>query len=592
MTVSVFSRCCESSCADDDGSLCGTYDYYCLDPAYFDPHVVAEFPDCTADWRLIGDGRCNAESNNVACGYDGGDCCKCTCTTGRGCDSLTSYLNCVDPGALDGEFYGCNEPPSLQPCSTEAQRTWVVEDAAQARALSDTVNCSGGTFVVEWRGNVIVDEPIYVSDGTVLSVSGADSGAVIDGNWTTRIFVVFNATLHTSNINITRGFGLVGGGVAAKGSVLKLNRTSFIENWVEGNGGALFVSDDSNVSSEGVNFVRNWANTDGGAVFVNGSSMISHGGSWASNTARNNGGAVCVSFNSNASLRNDEFDDNFSWNSGGAIMLKKGSYAAVDNGIFSRNRAGAYGGAVASAAFDPLAADSILVLTGVTTFANGLASNGGALALRGGLSLEIDTADALFDSNTASTAGGAVFVTGAGVGPTFLDVSFVSNSAQLGGAVSLTASGNTVSAEGVDYSTTFERCRFLENKATNAGGAIESVAGDDYYINSVFEGNTARGGGALRLAGKAAISNCSFVDNVSEEGEGAAVANIGSIEMETSYFSGNAFHCPPDTFLDYTAVRDGLSTAASLFLECLSCNFLPILLTAPSWLLSFIYCAD
>ncbi|CAM9826295.1 unnamed protein product, partial [Hapterophycus canaliculatus] len=38
-----------------------------------DPTLVAEFPDCTGDWLLLGDGSCDDDLNNPLCGYDGGD---------------------------------------------------------------------------------------------------------------------------------------------------------------------------------------------------------------------------------------------------------------------------------------------------------------------------------------------------------------------------------------------------------------------------------------------------------------------------------------------------------------------------------------
>ena len=38
------------------------------------------YPDCdTAQVYHLGNGRCNESFNNEACGYDGGDCCECTC---------------------------------------------------------------------------------------------------------------------------------------------------------------------------------------------------------------------------------------------------------------------------------------------------------------------------------------------------------------------------------------------------------------------------------------------------------------------------------------------------------------------------------
>lgn len=152
---------------------------------------------------------------------------------------------------------------------------------------------------------------------------------------------------------------------------------------------------------------------------------------------------------------------------------------------------------------------------------------------------------------------GAVFVSGASFGPVFTDVSFVSNSAQVGGAVSVFGSGNSRTATTLEPPdpTTFDRCRFVDNRAEATGGALESAAGQDSFIDCVFEDNESRVGGALRLAGTATVVNCSFVDNVSEDAGGAAVSNIGFVsEMANSSFRGNAFSCRPGLFLNYTTV--------------------------------------
>lgn len=66
-------QCCECLCIDGPGFECGSNGFYCQDPACFDPSFVAELPDCTGDWLLIGDGTCAPENNNAPCGYDGGD---------------------------------------------------------------------------------------------------------------------------------------------------------------------------------------------------------------------------------------------------------------------------------------------------------------------------------------------------------------------------------------------------------------------------------------------------------------------------------------------------------------------------------------
>ena len=73
---------------------------------------------------------------------------------------------------------------------------WVVGDTAQANALAEGVNCSGGSFEVLWNGEVILDKTIYIFDETVLNVTGVGSVASMDGNSTSRVLTVVNASVH------------------------------------------------------------------------------------------------------------------------------------------------------------------------------------------------------------------------------------------------------------------------------------------------------------------------------------------------------------------------------------------------------------
>ncbi len=602
-------QCCECSCVDGPDFACGTNGYNCLDPACFDPGLVAQYPDCTGDWSLIGDGECTAENNNAACGYDGGDCCLCSCS---GISCALVEFNCLDPTAEDVLYECMAMPPDAVPCAAGVQQVWTVETSEDAQALAAAVNCSGGSFEVEWVGRVAVDETIYVVDGTVLAINGADTAAVIDGNSAMRLFTVVDAVLHLSDVNITSGASLAGGAIAAAGSVLTFDRTNFDGNSAYWHGGAVFASDGSNVTcTGGGTFANNRAYMDGGgAMLVAGSSTVSCGGSWINNTAASRGGALTVDFDSNASWRDEAtfafntgdlggalavlngssaswsgatfFISNYarhlgavavesstvSWSGstefvsnsasiGGAVSAIRGSSISWTGATeFTSNMAESDGGAVASAEVYSLSSgasgipqDSVMAMNGPTTFSNNsCGGSGGAMTLLGGLSLEIGAVDVSFINNTAGVAGGAVFISGGAVGPVFAGASFVSNSAQVGGAVSAVGSGYLIG-----YPTTFERCHFVDNRATTTGGAIESAAGEDAFVSSVFEGNRAGTGGALRLAGTASMENCLFAENLSDDGGGTAVSNIGLLSMVNISFSGNVFDCEPGMFLDLSS---------------------------------------
>ena len=104
-------------------------------PPSVSPHpTAAPVEICYGDADRIGDGNCDdavgADSddkdlyNNEACGWDGGDCCKCTCE-GLECGGRAgrNYARCKDPAWVDknGKDYRCDgstAPPSPAPAPT------------------------------------------------------------------------------------------------------------------------------------------------------------------------------------------------------------------------------------------------------------------------------------------------------------------------------------------------------------------------------------------------------------------------------------------------------------------------------------------
>lgn len=82
--------CCPCTCQDGFHS-CGSGGYDCQDPS-----ADCHYPDCRGDTLSIADGNCTAANNNADCGYDGGDCCACTCRDGLYTCGSGGY-DCQDP---------------------------------------------------------------------------------------------------------------------------------------------------------------------------------------------------------------------------------------------------------------------------------------------------------------------------------------------------------------------------------------------------------------------------------------------------------------------------------------------------------------
>ncbi|CAM9608575.1 unnamed protein product, partial [Ectocarpus fasciculatus] len=100
--------CCECTCQNpwdyDDDYVCSKdgSGFACIDPTAScvdDDDITAEIAQ-NCDTSDLGDGRCDQDNNNEICGYDGGDCCECTCVSRWDDDwSCSNYNACIDPDA-------------------------------------------------------------------------------------------------------------------------------------------------------------------------------------------------------------------------------------------------------------------------------------------------------------------------------------------------------------------------------------------------------------------------------------------------------------------------------------------------------------
>lgn len=221
---------------------------------------------------------------------------------------------------------------------------------------------------------------------------------------------------------------------------------------------------------------------------------------------------------------------------------------------FVHNHADLNGGAVVSALSGvPHARETDVSIEGNTSFFNNSCQNyGGALMVSGPVTLNIRSEGVIFQENSAGSAGGAVCLTGVGMGPEFHEIRFDSNSAQIGGAVYSTGSGTALLTSGEEFPVTYYGCTFVANRATASGGAIESAAGKDLVTNCTFVSNTATQGGAMRLAGSASLSSCCFEKNRADIGGGPAMSNVGLTDkLESCLFANNDVRCSPGSFLDF-----------------------------------------
>ena len=120
------------------------------------------------------------------------------------------------------------------------------------------------------------------------------------------------------------------------------------------------------------------------------------------------------------------------------------------------------------------------------------------------------------------------------------DITFVNGHGDYGGAIKVNP-GSSVE---------IINCKFINNNATNSGGAIYIVAGDTDVIskitNSIFENNTAINGGAIYSnSNKTAITGTTFTENYAYN-DGAGL-----------YLAGDYCNLDNSTFTDNVAWDDG-----------------------------------
>ena len=522
--------CCPCTCKDGLQYKCGSNGYRCRDEACIDPAIVDQFPDCLGNLLDLGNGECNVYNNLPECGYDGGDCCVCTCVDSTAC---TFDFDCIDPNA-GAEIHECQmAPPTAPPCSTHVRQNWVIEDAAQARALVEAINCSGGSFQVEWKGNISMDETISVVDGTTLNIRGSGPGVVIGGSFNKRLITVVNASLQLKDLSLNFGSALVGGAIAASASSLTLIQTSFVGNKVDAIGGALYVVNGSRVLFDGntTTFSKNYAVGSGGAVYVGDGSVVLWNGentSFTENTSKLDGGAVTVQSYSTASWSgNVMFANNTCGRRGGAVFVRNHASAAWNGSTcLSNNTAAGKGGAVMVSKASNVSWEA--EMTFVRNFASQNEGGGLYVGDRSGLSWSGETQ---FVSNRAGTSGGAMVVAlksdASGCGNTMYALN---KAAEYGGAVFVGGNSN-ISWSG--------NATFASNTAGIGGALLVDSSGVSWNGTTAFFNNSAREGtgGAInlrKLATASSKSKTTFTRNSGTAG-GAVYVDAKSIV----YFDGN-----------------------------------------------------
>lgn len=107
--------------------------------------AAAQYDSCTTGAVAnIGNGQCDAALNVPSCGYDGGDCCSCTCVDSADHSCADSVFNCLYPGCDDATTSTEEEATCIEewhgdghcePSQNSASCGWDGGDVSVSRAV-------------------------------------------------------------------------------------------------------------------------------------------------------------------------------------------------------------------------------------------------------------------------------------------------------------------------------------------------------------------------------------------------------------------------------------------------------------------------
>ncbi len=330
-------------------------------------------------------------------------------------------------------------------------------------------------------------------------------------------------------------------GGAISGANLVVNDSSFEDNHATSAGGAIHSRESLTVQRS--SFAGNTVNGPsgggiGGAICFGEGPLAIEDSSFVSNVADERGGAIDAAGDATSAtvvLRRSSFADNQAIVGGAVSTGFSVPTVLVEDTSFARNVASsslAQGGALSVSL-------SEVTLRRATFSANVSQMYGGGVALRLGSAV---IEDSRFEDNLAVHGGGLLLDRTPHL---VRDTVFQRNQAINGGGGG--AALYPIETASDETNGTFERCRFEENVASVAGGALALAGGDTLVESSRFVGNQALLGGGVVAYSVAPSSDARLemrnsvvaFNHASADGGGLwMVRSTGQIENDTFY--GNA----------------------------------------------------
>lgn len=394
----------------------------------------------------------------------------------------------------------------------------------------------GGGGIYNLSGQIVLSESMIMNNAAD-SASGSGGGILNDVGASLSIL---NTTIK-GNTSKRAGGGIED--VSGAGSEVILQNVILDSNITmssPGNGGAIHITGDGNMTIVGGSATGNIASAEGGAFWNGLGEMIVSGVTFESNIANgilaNQGGGAIYNLRGSLTVDNSIFLDNHADSlsgSGGAILNDSAATMVVSNSTFELNTASRAGGAIEDVSGNSTVSQ-VFLNNFIGNSTGTMPGNGGAIHITGNGDMIV--AGGEFNNNVAGAEGGALW-NGTGSMQVFR-VGFDNNEAkgdgadQGGGAIYSKAGVLAISGQSI----------FSNNKATGtsgSGGAILTDIGTSLSVDSAsFRSNTAnRAGGAIEdnsgADSLAIIVNSEFLDNevFTAPGNGGAIHITGPGDM-------------------------------------------------------------
>lgn len=387
--------------------------------------------------------------------------------------------------------------------------------------LTDHINALDDKSIINLTSDYKFDDSVDDEDGVIISKNVTVKGNVyIDGNHQARGFLI------ESNCNVV------------------LEDLTFKNCFSEDDGGAIFLSRNSNLTLKNCIFNSNEVYNANGAAIM-------------SKSTTNINIYSCI-FSNNTSIRESDLEWNqFKKGMGSALCVGIDSSLNIYDSVFKNNNA--YLSTILVVSYNDVTYKLSTLFIRNCLFENNTSRTNTAIYLDEFGKGEI--LDSIFRNNVATDVGGIVTFD-ASIQAVVKNCLFESNHAIKGGAIYIhpfNGNGSNVLIEGCNLSNNvaeknggaiyansanleISNSSFNQNTALGNGGAIYAYKGITKFMSLNFNNNSAKYGGAINLlSDNIIINNSIFIqNNASKRGGGVYCKKIQVSTSNCIYISNNA----------------------------------------------------